>query len=117
MDQSLVGGKGLHSFGSQDRDLAVIQMNHFIGVLNEGGYIGGYKIFTLAHTDDQGRTVTGGYDGGGILRGHHRNTVGPLHQTYGLLQRFSQMIMEIVPHQLSQYFRVCISIKMVTLGQ
>src|ERR1700745_3395424 len=58
-----------HAFRGDDGEIAIGEKEEVARVIQDGGDVGGDKIFVLAQTDDRGRTVAGGDNLVGLVDG------------------------------------------------
>ena len=74
----------LELIGGDDRDLMVVEIDHFLGVTNERTGIAGEVVLTLADADDKRTSQTSGHQQAGYVTEEDRQAVGP----FDLLDRF-----------------------------
>ena len=68
-----VGVHHLHPAGSHDRDIAVLELNHVAGPVQDGGLVRGDEVLVLAQADQRRLAQAGRHDLAGLVVGDGRD--------------------------------------------
>jgi hypothetical protein len=102
---------GLHvddpvALGGEHRDVALVEVDHRAGVLQDRRSIRGHEVLAVAQTEQHGRASTGHDDLAGVIMGHHGQSVCTLHVRQGRDHALLEVLPGRVLHQVGQYLGV-----------
>ncbi len=78
-DRHLVDGGNRKAILAHPRDLLVFEINHLVGVAQDGGNVGSYKIFLFPPANENRRAAPRGDDFLRVVLMQNGNAVGALH--------------------------------------
>ena len=107
----------VHTVGGHLQQVAVVEVNHVPGVLENGGDVRGDVVAALAVAEDQGTVLFDADDGVGAVAAEDAQGVAALHPGHGPLDRLTEgaaAVIEVLD-QVGHDLRVGLGVKFLPL--
>ena len=114
-DRDVVEVADIDGIGADNGDVVVVQIDHALGVGDDGGSVGRDDGFSLADADNDGAAAAGGDDLVRLAGGQHGDAEGALDLVERVADGLEEVALVAIPYQMREDFGVGLGVEVMAL--